>query len=390
MCHARNARVTDRFVRPLTSHTIMQHSQPREGEERAEPRALLTRNEREARGLACRRTKNCARSFWEESSVDALGHTGREERNSSGVALFSGGFKTMFLKSLAAIGFAVDARLTAADLIALLANNTTETLETKSGDYRVCRLQTGAEVSLHIGRAGTPQAGRIIGLTPFHVGDAGMKVCIMGALPLDAADPLAGGYSVFLPALARGDQPLHIVVELTPFVTERAASYPALAEVQLLALVDEAACYSSTSDFLCGAPKDRLVSPGAVSPLTVSGGTSRSQGLADHLRCQALVTGRVRDASRLVNPMSGQAYWWLRLDTDRGPVFMAVNNRTVAGAQPAPGTIIQGRSRLVCRHRGPVTVLRGAKPHDPTQSGNPPTTQQAAEMAERAWPPGAF
>lgn len=289
------------------------------------------------------------------------------------------------LKSLAAIGFAADSRRSVSDLIGVLVGAATETIDTGTGIFRVCRLPTGAEVWLHFGSPGSANAGKIVGISPFQVGEAGMTISVMRALGLDHTDPMCGGYDAFLPALKRGDRPLGMVIMVVPFLPRRIRALPNLVHVQMLALAAEATCYPSAAVFLAGAPKERLMSPGAIAPF-VSDDFFAPNGPADaQKRTQALVGGRIRDFTRHVNPLTEQAYWSLALETDRGLLNLAVNAASLTGARLERGFYVQAKARLVCRHQD----VAASGITDNGAAATFPTEQQAAQQTEYPLPPGA-
>lgn len=267
----------------------------------------------------------------------------------------------MMFKSLESIGFAAGALGLPADVVRQLADAAVEIVETEAGCYKVCRLAGGAEVWLHIGPPGGVQAGRIVGITPFHAGEGSVRVRIADVVSADESDRMAGAYLCYLPASMRGDRELGIALEMIPFTRRLGAAASQLRDVRLLALASEAAVYPSVREYLAAVPKDRLVSPGAIAPLLVTGGPDRHIAATGQMRCLALVTGVVRQGRRIVNPLSTQAYWWLRIDTDRGPFNVVVNEVQLAGKALAAGAVLQVKARLVGRDVGGQAGVLGAE-----------------------------
>jgi hypothetical protein len=266
----------------------------------------------------------------------------------------------MMFKSLEAIGFGAGALGPAADVVRQLAETAVEVVETEAGFYKVCRLAGGAEVWLHIGPPGGVQAGRIVGITPFHSAEGTVRVRIVDIVNAGESDRMAGAYLCYLPAQMRGDRELGIALEMIPFTRRLGAVVSQLRDVQVLALASEAAVYHSVREFLSTVPKDRLVSPGAIAPLLVAGGADRHFATTGQMRCLALVTGLVRQGRRVVNPLSGQPYWWLRIDTDRGPFNVVVHEAQLNGKALVAGAVLQVKARLVGRDVGSPAGVLGA------------------------------
>lgn len=264
----------------------------------------------------------------------------------------------MVMKTLGAIGLASDAQWPAAALISRLAEMASRTVHTPFGIHRICEFEGGGLVWLNHGAAGGPNEGRIQGINPFHACEGSVRVRVDRMLRLDMADPLAGGYAAQLPARARGDRELHVILEAVPYLPQRLARVPNDVELQILALAVEATCYADDMAYFASVAKEKLMSTGGIAPATPAGGMRRQEpGAPGQLRSYSLVNGLIQEARPLVNALTGQGYWWMLLQTDRGIVNLAVNARAILGAAPIPGALVQAKARLVCRHAGPAGDL---------------------------------
>lgn len=289
----------------------------------------------------------------------------------------------MVMKTLGAIGLAADAQWPAAALIARLAEMASRTVHTPFGIHRICEFEGGGSVWLSHGAAGGPNEGRIQGVNPFHVCEGAIRVRVDRMLRMDMADPLAGGYAARLPVCARGDRELHVILEAIPYLPQRLARVPIEVALQILALAVEATCYANDLAYFAGVAKEKLMSTGGIAPAQPAGVSRHPQPAAPgQLRNFCLVNGLVKEARPLVNPLTGQGYWWMLLQTDRGIVNLAVNARGLLGAAPIPGAMVQARARLVCRHVGPADELEQPGPEI---SGK----QQAASAPLKLRPPGS-
>lgn len=303
----------------------------------------------------------------------------------------------MLLRSLAAIGLVGDDGLPNAELVVRVAAEPGETFATTVGTYKRVSLEGGAVVWIDIGAPGTPQAGQVIGMTPFHDCVGAVEVDVLQALAIDGDDPLVGSWSVVLPTLARGDRPLPVTLEIVPFRLQPPAATTFKAHLRVLGLATEATVYPSPAAYLDRAPKAKLVALGGVSPVPAGSAFPA----AGEQRCVALVTGRIEECRQLVNPISRQPYFWLVLQTDRGRFNLAANGRTLLGAAPVPGAIVQAKARLVATPVGADVVAMEPVPMPPSdqvrsggagpRTASPPavTVAPPAESPGPAIPPQA-
>lgn len=291
----------------------------------------------------------------------------------------------MLLRSLAALGLVGRDGTPSTEWLVAIAGQPGETIVTQFGTYKRVRLEGGAEIWIDIGADGTPKAGQVIGMTPFHHGVGAIKVEVRQTMALDPNDPLVGGWTVQLQALARGDRPLPITVEVVPFRLHATAAPTFTAYIRMLGLASEATVYPSAQAFLNRAAKSKLMSLGAVSPLCSAAG-SMIESQAPDQRCVAVVTGRIEDARQIINPLSGQPYFWLLIATDRGLFNIVAGGRTLLGAAPEKGAIVQAKARLIATPAGPEALAERPDFTPPADLIRPGPVNRATGLAPTAPP----
>lgn len=278
----------------------------------------------------------------------------------------------MLLRSLAAIGLADSGGFPSEQWVVRVAGQPGETFTTQFGTYKRVSLDGGGEIWIDIGADGTPKAGQVIGMTPFHSGVGAIKVEVTQKLALDPSDPLVGGWSVVLPALARGDRPLPLTIEIVPYRMHTTEATTFTAYIRVLGLASEATVYPSPAAFLERASKGNLLSLGAIAPLSHAAGAAAVPQTGPDQRCVALVTGSIEEARQITNPLSGQPYFWLVLATDRGRINVVASGRMLLGAPPAIGAVLQAKVRLIATPAGPEALAEApdfTPPADLVQPG---------------------
>lgn len=265
----------------------------------------------------------------------------------------------MLLRSLAAIGLVGSDGQPSAEWVVRVASEPGETFPTPHGTYKRVSLDGGSHVWIDIGADGGPRAGQVIGMTPIHDGVGAVEVEVSRALAADGGDPLCGGWAVELPAMARGDRPLPVTLEIVPFRLQATAATSFKTHLRVLGLAFEATVYPSPATFLERVPGSRLVAVGAVSPLPAE---PMSQPSGREQSCMALVTGRIEQARQIINPLSQQPYFWLQVATDRGPFNIVANGRTLLGAAPVQGAVVQAKARLVATPVEPPAQIAPSPP----------------------------
>lgn len=288
----------------------------------------------------------------------------------------------MLLRSLAAIGLAADnGGSSSADWIVRIAGEPGKTFSTPHGTYKRVDIEGGAQVWIDIGAPGSPLAGKMVGMTPFHDGVGAVKVEVRGAVVLDSTDPLAGGWQVVLPALAEGDLPLPVTIEIVPFRLQTMAAPVFSAYLRIVGLASEATVYPSPAAFLNRAPINKLVSVGGVSPLAGGGQEGADQ------RCEALVTGCIEETRQFTNPLSGQPYFLLVVMTDRGRINVLAGGRTLLGAAPVKGAVVQAKARLVATPATAGGMTATSEDTPPAEAVHPSQASRQAQRERTTAPP---
>ncbi len=295
----------------------------------------------------------------------------------------------MLFTSLGSIGVAGEGPRPGADILARIVSEPGELFATPHGDYKRIDLAGGGQLWLHLAPAAAGAgasangdvaslARRLVGLTPFHKGLGSVRVDVQSAIALDRNDPMTGGWVLAMPALADGDRPLPLVLEMVPFRLIETTSVRFSANVQVLGLAAEASVYASPAAFLERAAPAKLMPIGGVAPLTVGSSAEPNVAAASELRCVALVTGRIEAARRIRSPLTGQDYFWLAVSTARGLFNIVANARVLLGALPVPGAIVQAKARLLAC---PADRAVDIGPETDTPLAPPPPSSEPSSSA---------
>lgn len=271
----------------------------------------------------------------------------------------------MLLKSLDAVGFGCDSKKALAELIARAAAETSARFSHDQGESRYWQATSGAGLWLRF-RPPTWRPAEaldsnpltdLVGLTPCHTGKAATRVRIIESVPLETGDPMAGAYAIELPADKQTGRVLPVTLEIAPFRPLRAGIVPFEENLQIAGFAYQVVAYAGVADYFARVPKKRLIAPGAVVPVAPDEVAGISRTEAGERRTVALLSGVVEDMRRLTNPLTGNAYTWMLLATERGAFDVLANPATTHGTLVA-GAIVQAIAFLVGRTTEQAAIER--------------------------------
>ena len=255
---------------------------------------------------------------------------------------------------LHALGFSATWTQQTAELLEDLARSKARTVDGPKGHYRLWRSQPGAELWFHYpARASAkrptataeppPAAGhRVTAVTPFHRGLSACKIKIGRVLTLDRANPLEGSCLAWLPPITAGGREQVIVLELAPFALQPLKTPPFHATAQIVCFAHSVWAYPDVPAYTAATPGNRRIQAGSFSPITEADVPEVKLSYRYSPVTLGLATGIVKRSIRHINPVTGQPYYWLLLETRRGCFDVVANSDAVTG------DISQGHVAQVC------------------------------------------
>jgi hypothetical protein len=221
-----------------------------------------------------------------------------------------------------------------ADFVVRVATSSSKIIASRAGDYRVWRSPAGAEVWLHYPGCDTAKSFKPIddlkGLSVLHRGASDVRMQILRSVAVSPANPLDGVCEVVLEARSGRGRPMPFSCEHVGFAVD-ALKGAARARVQISGCAHRIWSYPNELAYLAGAPSRRLVGRGSM--MEVLPGEVPDIDLIYRTKPRALwlVTGMVRRSIRLTNPVTGSAYAWLLVETDRGDIDIIANPSVIEG-----------------------------------------------------------
>lgn len=264
---------------------------------------------------------------------------------------------------LHALGFPAQWSPTMLEFVATLARDNSKLVGSARGNYRVWRSQQGAELWFHLpqrttrpaeksepGTAGNAEA-KPSAVTPFHRGLSSCEIKIGRYLHVDRANPLEGSCLAWLPAAGPGSREQVIVLELVPYGLQPLRSPPHATTAQIICFAHAVWAFPDGTAYSHQTPSNRRIQLGAFSPVTEADVPEVQLSYASSPITLGIATGVVRRAIRHTNPVTGDPYYWLLLETKRGNFDIIANPAQMTG-DASEGHVVQVCGSFVARLSG--------------------------------------
>jgi len=252
---------------------------------------------------------------------------------------------------LHALGFPASWTLQAAQQLEALAEGKARTVQAPKGHYRLWRTQAGAELWFHCPRRDparrgaptpAPSGHRLTAVTPFHRGLSSCSVRIGRVLTFDRSNPLEGSCLAWLPPAAVGGREQVIVLELAPFALQPLKPTPFNTIAQIACFAHAVWAFPDVATYSTSTPRNRRIMAGAFSPITETDVPEVRLSYRHSPVTLGLATGLVKRSIRHTNPVTGDPYYWMLLETRRGTFDVLANPASVTG------DISEGQVAQVC------------------------------------------
>jgi hypothetical protein len=208
-----------------------------------------------------------------------------------------------------------------------------EPLPVKRGQYLCWRSDSGAELWLQE----NPE-GQIIGLNPHFTGTSNLQLALVHVVQRPQDTTLDGAFYAW--AEPNKDNPLHgtypFVFDVPDFLLYPNLSLPLVVTAQIAAFARELQVYESETAY------DRLQGGNfhfASRSFIPSGLFTPAGEKREPLQAMAIFTGHVLQCEQKANELTGNAFYWLSVETLGGVYDVVVDPQLVPEAPPIGGII---------------------------------------------------
>ena len=132
------------------------------------------------------------------------------------------------------------------------------------------------------------------------------------------------------------------MLELAPFGLRALKPPPFTTTAQIVCFAHAVWAHPNAAAYTANTPVNRRIAVGAFSPITEADVPEVQLNYRNSPVTLGLATGAVRRSIRHVNPVTGQPYYWLLLETRRGTFDVVANSASVTG------DISEGNIAQVC------------------------------------------
>lgn len=243
--------------------------------------------------------------------------------------------------NLSTIGFlfADDAAFVAA--MTELAARAAETLATPAGDYAIWRSRTGAEIWFHLGPPPEPGGEReILGLTPAFQGQSEVMLKITSEAQRPSDNPFEGLHTAWVAPDETGEGAYPLAFEAIDYAAHAGRPLPAVRRVQLVGFARELKAFRSGAEYEASQKREPRLAAKAFIPVGLFAAAASEGDTAGHApSATALITGRIREATRLINEVSGQPFVWLLVECHEAVFDIVADPTVVEGEINRGGTV---------------------------------------------------
>lgn len=202
---------------------------------------------------------------------------------------------------------------------------------------------SGPEIWVQVGAS-----GEVLGATPFFATGISYRMAVTG-IGEDPEEEMDGWIDGWLEPVEE-DEPYSglfpLRVGLVDFAVSRhrVTTFPSLHRVEMVALAHEAEVFSDKAAY-DAAPGDVYRLPLQSFVSTAHFGADEPQAFQEST---ALASGYIAEAALQTNPLTGSAFWWIRLATQGTTLHTFVDQESL-GAEVSAGQIFSGGFWLLGR-----------------------------------------
>jgi hypothetical protein len=206
----------------------------------------------------------------------------------------------------ASLGFPVSAVEDVEALAEQVKPHCTET-RVAAGSYLRWEGGDGAELWLQLDRR-----GRLIGLNPHFSGSSRLRVRLVEPVRTADDSTLDGAFFAWTLDRELGEEWSQPIFDMPDAACHTGVTLPAVAEAQVAAFAHSLEVHGSPESFALAQAGDELP---FASQSFISFGVWAEELGTEGSRAEASFSGHVVDSSTKQNPLTGQAYTWIALET---------------------------------------------------------------------------
>ena len=222
-------------------------------------------------------------------------------------------------------------------------------IDVEAGRYLCWSSSSGAETWVQL-----THANEFVGFNPHYAGRGRMPVRVQKAMNRPESTALDGAYYAWANPekgeSENGDYPF--VFDVPDFQVEPPAALPWTGEAQLAAFAEQIEVFRDEETFLAS----QVEEPKFAARCFIPTGLLKAEEDSAPPQAFALINGRVSEAARHRNELTGGEYAWLLLDTLGGSIDVVADFELLPGGLPRRGEVVSGTfwmSGRVLRRREP-------------------------------------
>lgn len=208
-------------------------------------------------------------------------------------------------------------------------------IDVEAGRYLCWTSDSGAETWVQL-----THANEFVGFNPHYAGKGRMPVRVQQAVDRPESTALDGAYYAWANPQGgqseNGDYPF--VFDVPDFQVEPLEALPWIGEAQLAAFSEQLKVFRDEEAFVASQTEE----PRFASRCFIPTGLLKSEEDSSPPQAFALINGRIREAARLRNELTGGEFVWLLVDTLGGSIDVVADFELLPGGVPRPGEVVSG------------------------------------------------
>jgi hypothetical protein len=184
---------------------------------------------------------------------------------------------------------------------------------------------------------------KLVGLSPHYSGLSRQTVALGVRITRPDENDMEGGFQAWSnpPAddLENGDYPF--VFDAPDFARHAELGLPIVQKVQLAAFAHELQAFASEEAYQAAQPEEPRFAPRSFFPMGLFNTPAEAEGEISAPAALAMFAGEVRQVAHKRNPVTGQGFYWILVDTFGGEIDVVADPEVVEG-EIVPGGIVKG------------------------------------------------
>lgn len=224
-----------------------------------------------------------------------------------------------------------------------------------SGEYRIWRSRSGAELWFHAGAASNGET-EILGLTPFFEGQSEVRLKLTQAVHRPGDNPLEGAFYGWVSPDETGEGDYPLVFDAVDFAAQGALPLPRIETVRIAGFAREVKAFATETEYFAanaGETGPRFAAKSFIPMGLFAAAAKDDSGANDEMKTpssHALLTGRVLEHRMLANETTNRPFHWMLVESLSATYDVLADPGIVQGEIVPGGTV-----EAVCWLFGRVT-----------------------------------